>query len=60
MAYYNGPRDQQIFPSRFFIENLGRSVAHNVLFLQSSGRDQAYQETALIDPVNSVTNAQII
>jgi len=60
MAHYNGQRDQQIFPNSFFIANLGRSVAHKVLFLQSSGRDQAYQETASIDPVNSVTNAQII
>src|SRR5262249_15988986 len=60
MAHYNGQRDQQKFPNRFFIANLGRSVAHNVLFLQSLGRDQAYQETAPSDPVDSVTNAQII
>jgi hypothetical protein len=47
-------------PTSFFIANLGCSVAHNVLFLQSSGHRQANQENALINPIDGVTNAQIM
>ena len=60
MCRYNRPRDQQIFPNSFFIANLGRSVAHNALLSQSSGRGRACQKKALIDSIDGITNAQII